>query len=324
MSPNAIDLPNNDLSFSRPFSQILKEEIANGNASADTVRTYRQQFKLFVSWCDRKRLKLTQLTEEHIKEYRGYLVDKSLKVATIGLKLSVIRRIFEIAVIRGIISSNPALRVKPPIERRDPASANNYLELDEAQKLVDVLPTGQTLKELRDRLLVVLMLLQGCRQIELYRLNLADVIKRGNQVGLRVRGKGSIRVIPLKEDVAQLLVSYIEARKSTLEILKPDRAMFISFSPNAVNKPENRLTRNSMRRIVNGYLQAAALKHSENRTVSTHGLRHTVAYQLQLLGCPLRQIQEALGHADPRTTAIYAHIESLWKNNPFSKISIAI
>ncbi len=99
---------------------------------------------------------------------------------------------------------NPALRVKPPSERRDPAAANNYLELEEAQKLVNSLPTGSTLKELRDRLLVVLMLVQGCRQIELYRLNLGDVIKRGNQVGIRVRGKGSVRVIPLKSDVANL------------------------------------------------------------------------------------------------------------------------
>ena len=108
-------------------------------------------------WCEqrscaegsRRQLDIIQLTEDHIKEYRGYLVDKGLKVATIGLKLSVIRRIFEIAVIRGFMAFNPALRVKPPSERRDPAAANNYLELEEAQKLVDVLPTGSSLKELR-------------------------------------------------------------------------------------------------------------------------------------------------------------------------------
>ncbi len=324
MNHVAIAPDHNDLSFSRPFSQILKEEIANGNASSDTVRTYRQQFKLFVSWCDRHRLEITKLTEDHIKEYRGYLVDRGLKVATIGLKLSVIRRIFEIAVIRGIIPFNPALRVKPPTERRDPAAANNYLELEEAQKLVDTLPTGDSLPELRDRLLVVLMLVQGCRQIELFRLNVGDVIRRANQTGIKVRAKGSIRVIPLKQDVADLLDRYLEARKSSGEILKSDRAMFISFSPNVINKAENRLTRNSMQRIVNGYLQAAALKHSSNRTITTHGLRHSAATELLRMGCPLRQIQEALGHADPRTTAIYAHIVNLWQNNPFSQISIRL
>ncbi len=97
------------LSLPRPFSQILKEEIANGDASPDTVKTYSQQFALFVKWCDRKRIEIKSLTEEHIKEYRGFLVDKGLKVATIALKLTVVRRIFEIAVERGLMAINPAL-----------------------------------------------------------------------------------------------------------------------------------------------------------------------------------------------------------------------
>ncbi len=139
-----------------------------------------------------------------------------------------------------------------------------------------------------------------------------------------VKGKPSIRVIPLKEDVALLLDRYLEARKNTGEILKCDRPMFISFSPNIVNKPENRLTRNSMRRIVNEYLPAAQLKHSENRTLTTHGLRHSAATELLRIGCPLRQIQEALAHPNPRTTAIYAHIVNLWQNNPFSMIAIRL
>ncbi len=85
----APDQPDPDLCFSRPFSQILKEEIANGNASVDTVRTYRQQFKLFVSWCEqrscafgsRRKLEITKLTEDHIKEYRGTLVDPQADLA---------------------------------------------------------------------------------------------------------------------------------------------------------------------------------------------------------------------------------------------------
>lgn len=315
---------NRDLSLPSPFSKILTEEIANGNASADTVKTYRQQFKLFVDWCDRRRLDISTLTENHIKEYRGYLVARRLKVTTIGLKLTVIRRIFDIAVVRGILPFNPAIRVKPPTERRDPATRNNYLELEEAQQLVNSLPVGKELKELRDRLLVVLMVVQGCRQIELYRLNVGDVIRRRGKVGIRVSGKGSVRVVPLKETVAAILDLYIKARKSTGETLKPSSAMFISFSPNAKGKTENRLTRTSMQRIVNSYLKSACLKHNENRTITSHGLRHTVGYLLQCEGKSLRVIQEFLGHSDPRTTAIYAHIASLWSDNPVNSIDIFV
>ena len=249
---------------------------------------------------------------------------KKYSVASIALKLTVVRRLYAAAVERGLMAINPAAKIKPPRERKDPSSNNNYLELSEARKLVEILPKDNSLVGLRDRLLVVLMVVQGCRQIELYRLNVGDIIRRNNKVGIRVTGKGSIRVIPLKKDVAKLLERYLKARKLAGETLKSNTPMFISVSRNISQNSENRLTRRSMQRIVNACLEAAALKHNENRTVTTHGLRHTVGYLLQLQGRPLREIQEALGHADPRTTAIYAHIVNLWDNNPFSRVSIAV
>ncbi len=124
--------------------------------------------------------------------------------------------------------------------------------------------------------------------------------------------------------MANLLALYLEAREKSGEVLKPTSAMFISLSPNVTGKLENRLTRTSMQRIVNHYLEAARLKHSSNRTITTHGLRHTVGYLLQTAGKPLRVIQEFLGHPDPRTTAIYAHIASLWSDNPITSINIFV
>ncbi len=41
-------------------------------------------------------------------------------------------------------------------------------------------------KFLRDHLMVSLMVLQGCRQIELNRLNVGDIIKRGDQVWIKL------------------------------------------------------------------------------------------------------------------------------------------
>ncbi|MDJ0715793.1 MAG: hypothetical protein QNJ54_16430 [Prochloraceae cyanobacterium] len=54
---SALDRFHQNLSLPTPFSKILSEEIANGLACSDTVKTYRQQFKLFVSWCDLKEIR---------------------------------------------------------------------------------------------------------------------------------------------------------------------------------------------------------------------------------------------------------------------------
>ena len=43
------------------------------------------------------------------------------------------------------------------------------------------------------------------------------------------------------------------------------------------------------------------------REVRFHDLRHTFATRLAASGQPMRTIQEFLGHADSKTTQIYAH-----------------
>ncbi len=305
----------------RDLANYLNCAIANGDVAEDTVKTYRYELKQYLRWCQYNRIDPLVVAKEQILLYRRYLVNKRYKEKTIALKLTVVRRFYSLVVEKGLMVSNPAISVKPPTKRVDPAERNNYLELEEAQKLIDALPVENTLVGLRDRLLVCLMVVQGCRQIGLYRLNVGDIILRKGKVGLRVEAKGSVRVVPLTDDVAKILDRYLKARRANGEKLNKNAPMFVSVSRNS---DLCRLTRRSMQRIVNAYLEKAALKESESRTVTTHGLRHTVGYLLTQTGKPLRVIQEFLGHCDPRTTAIYAHIVNLWLNNPASSLGLVV
>ena len=183
-----------------------------------------------------------------------------------------------------------------------------------------MLPKDNSLQGLRDRLLVALMIICGCRQIELHRLEIGDIVRFEGKVGIRVNAKRSIRVIPLNKDVALLLDRYLKLRRKKERLLQTT-PVFINLSRRGYG---SRLTRRSMARIANKYLLAAKLKHIEGRTVSPHGLRHTTGYLCQLAGLSLRTTQDLLGHSDPKITAIYAHIHDWWSNPPTEKLGLSI
>lgn len=318
----------------RELVAILNETIANGAASSDTVATYQNQIKRFLVWCQDVGCQPLQATQRNIEQYRRYLVNKGLKVATIALKLTIVKRLYDVAIKQGSIEHNPALGVKPPIARKLVGANENFLSQDEAKKLISYLPKNNSLKGLRDRLLVALMVICGARQIELHKLSIGDIVFKDKRVGLKLSAKRSERIIPLTQDLAELLDRYIEARKNAGHQLNKETPVFICLATNNYGKA---LSRRAMQRIATYYINLARTKEREystnleklnsefnKRTVTTHGLRHTAAHLMTRAGTSLRVIQDYLGHSSPAITAIYAHIESIWQNNPATRMGLSL
>ncbi|MGB5631734.1 MAG: tyrosine-type recombinase/integrase [Waterburya sp.] len=304
------------------FAHFLNVDVASGDASNDTIKNYACQTKKYFQWCDCEGIAPIKATRDDVKKYRRWLVEvKQYKPATIAFKLIVVRRLYAAAVERGLILVNPAIGVHPPRECRDPAERITYLEQPEVPHLLSAIPTDKSVASLRDRLLVAVMMLEGCRTVEMHRLSIFDIIRRGQNVGLRVKGKRSLRIVPLTADLVKLLELYLEARLLADHELTPDTPMFISM---ARNNRGHRLTRRSIQRIVDKYLKATNLKHNPGRTLSAHSLRHTAGTLALRTGSDLRQVQDLLGHADPRTTAIYAHVGDRWKNNPALRFGVPL
>jgi site-specific recombinase XerD len=363
------------------FAAFVRLDTADGNASDDTVKTYACTIKQFFSWCHVQRLHPLDATRDDIKLYRRWLVEiQDYKCATIALKLTVVRRFYAGAVERGLILSNPALGIKPPRENIDPAERINYLEEAEVIGLLESLPTENTVGALRDLFLVAVMVLEGCRTVEMHRASVGDIVKRGKDIGIRVSGKRSRRIVPLTPDLAKLLNKYLQARKRSGEALLADSPLFIALDKRTLG---GRLSRRSIQRVIDKYLRAAGLKeqpkkqkkgkksasfHSEQpfmgngeakksfsgqnqdhqpssgekqrpsqsasstshkfqqpqRQLSAHSLRHTAGTLAIRAGSDLRQVQDLLGHADPRTTALYAHVADRWRNNPALRLGVKV
>ncbi|MGH2413824.1 MAG: tyrosine-type recombinase/integrase [Microcystaceae cyanobacterium] len=304
------------------FAEFIRLDVASGDASADTVKTYASNVKQFFTWCQANRLHPLEATREDLKEYRRWLVEvKKYKSATIGLKLTVVRRFYAGAVEQGLVLANPALGIKPPRETRDPAERINYLEEPEAAQLLEALPQDSSVKSLRDRLLMGVMLLEGCRTVEMHRLSVKDIVRRGSDIGLKVEGKRNKRVVPLTPDLGKLLRKYLKARQEEGEEVTPEAPLLISVAYGTKGK---RLSRRSIQRVVDKYLHQTQLKRTEGRTLSAHSLRHTAGTFALRAGSQLRQVQDLLGHADPRTTALYAHIADRWRNNPALRLRVTV
>jgi integrase/recombinase XerD len=304
------------------FAEFLNIDVGAGDAASDTLNTYRRQVQQFVDWCDRKKIHPAEVTKDDIKHYRRWMVEKKkFKPATIALKLSVVKRFYQAAVEQGLITINPAVGVKPPKEKRDPAERISYLEKAEVEQFLEAIPQDGTLKAARDKALLAIMTLEGPRTVELHRANISDLVRQGGNMGIRVEGKRNIRVVPLTPDIANLLMIYLETRKESGETLKPSSPLFIAVGNRAGGQ---RISRRGIRLIVDYYLHQTELKQTPGRTISAHSLRHTAGTLALRSGAELRQVQDLLGHADPRTTCIYAHIADRWMNNPALKLGIKL
>jgi site-specific recombinase XerD len=294
------------------FAEFLELEVGNGAASTDTIRNYISNTKQYFNWCRDNLLQPLEVEADDIKQYRKFLIDEKKKNNTIATKLNIIRRLYQAAIVKGLISTNPVDGIKAPVSKEDPASRITYLTeeelallLREIQSQLDRAKTQkQKLAIYRDRVLVGIMSLEGCRTVEMHALKIEDIVRQGNKCGLRVSAKRSTRIIPLTDNLRLQLEKYLEVRRKVLR--------------RKINS--NDYVRRGIRAIIDRYLEATELKHTPGRTLSAHSLRHTAGTLSMRAGADLRQVQDLLGHADPRTTSLYARVGDRWEYNPGASV----
>lgn len=309
-------LANTQSSLMDAFADFLRLDVANGDASLDTIRGYKTQVAQWVQWCQDNGIDPASAIPGDVKAYRLHLVTNGYKAASIAHKLTIIRRFYAAAVDNGLRPDNPAAGIKPPKDKRAEDDFHYLNEVDYTL-LLRAVPKAKIEKNLRDKAIIAMMGLQGLRTVEIERASMSDLRINGETVSMLVRGKNHDRTIYLRPDVADIIAQYIDSR-GEIATDKQGVPLFAACGNRAGGK---RISRRGVRQVVDFYLKKADLKRPG---ISDHALRHTAATLAYKYTQDLRGVQEMLGHADPKTTARYAHVIDRMKNNPAMAIQVEL
>jgi len=278
-------LESTTMSIQAPEREVLVDEAQLAAAaflarySSRTLDAYRHDLRTFFQWAADIGLAVLEATRPHIELYRTALEERGLAASTIDRRLSTACGFYRFAHIDGRIAANPAQYV-----RRPKVQPNEGRGMDRGE-LGTFLFTAERVD--RDHAaLAVLLGLNGLRVSEACATNIEDLgFERGHRT-LRILGKGNKpAVIPIVPRTAR-----------TIDLAVGER----HEGPILRRRDGQRLERRTAHRWVRSIGKRAGLGATH-----PHMLRAAFIMAALDAGVPLRDVQIAARHADPRTTTVY-------------------
>jgi site-specific recombinase XerD len=208
--------------------------------------------------------------------------------ATVRLRLSTAKGFFQWAVIDGLIRSDPTLGIRGPKKTR---TVPRGLSNEQVTAVISVA------RDVRERLILILMVEEGLRSIEIAQLQLGDVEMASRTMIVTGKG-GHTRALPLTESMVGALLTYFAERGRSAG------SLILSYQRSYAN-PSDGITAKYVSRLAGNAFRRAQVDESG------HALRHTFAHGMIEAGADLRDVQGALGHSSIVTTQVYLGFASV-------------
>jgi len=305
--------------FAKALSRYLTSYLpGQRNVSPNTIRSYRDTFKLFLSYCKHARnliiedFSLKHLDEPLIVDFLSWLEhDRNNSIATRNQRLACIHgfcRYLQIEDPAGLSAYQKILSI--PV-KKTPKPTVNHLTSD-TLKLILAQPDLSKASGRRDLTMLSVLYDTGARVQELADIKVRDVRLDPPPI-LTLTGKGrKTRQVPLMSNTESLLRQYM-TENCLLQNGMQDRPLF-------VNRQHRKLTTEGIKFILNKYVsKARAVSSIIPDKVTPHVFRHTKAMHLLQAGVSLIYIRDLLGHVDIATTEIYARIDTELKRKALEK-----
>jgi integrase/recombinase XerD len=246
-----------------------------------TREAYELDLRQYASWCQQHHLRLFQARRADIEGFARELGARGRARATITRRLCTIAGFYRYAVEEDLLDHSPAAHVRRP--RLDYESHATGLDRNELGTLLVAAGLGAPL----EHALISLLALNGLRVSEAAGADIEAVgVERGHRTLVVTRKGGKVATIPLAPRTARAIDLAIGERCQGPVFLAPDG---------------RRLDRHGAARVVRRVARRAGI----TKPVGPHTLRHAFITAALDAGVPLRDVQEAASHADPRTTIRY-------------------
>jgi site-specific recombinase XerD len=269
-----------------PAEQFTEVWLANRRLSEHTRTAYRRDVRGWLDWCTARDLDPLTATFLDVNAYARGLEAIPLAATTVARKLSGLSSWYDFLVKLRAIDGNPVGGADRPYIDRD-HSATVGLSAEEVDAFLAAAADGGE----RTRAAMTLLADLGLRVGELVGLDLGDLgWERGHRTVRFVGKGGKHRRRALTPAAAAALDDYLRIRGTD------DGPLFVTSTG-------GRLDRHAVYRLVRRLAARAGIADADR--LSPHSLRHAFATTARAEGVPLEDVQDAMGHADPRTTRRY-------------------
>lgn len=308
--------------FSYHLSNYLSKYLPDvSGLSPNTILSYRDTFTAMIQFFEEalgikaEKITLQTFNSDNVVRYLDWLEQqRGNAVSTRNNRLSAIHAFAKYVERRSPEKMHTMQEIIAIPSKKSSAATPRYLSLEALQLLLS-LPNKMTRIGRRDCVLLSMLYDSGARVQELCDMTVSDLRLDAPSV-TRLTGKGSkTRVVPLMPSMVALLRQYL----CEYGLTDPARACRPLFTNNCSNK----LTRKGVAYILNKYFQQAKTMRPDlyPETFSPHAMRHSKAMHLLESGVNLIYIRDILGHADMKTTEVYARIDTEMKRRALESAS---
>lgn len=260
----------------------------------NTFRSYRTDLQTYLAWCAQHDLPPLMAKRPHIELYMRHIEGlrkadgKPLAESTLRRKYIVVRLFYKTAAQDDLVPKNVVEFVKAPFIHEESQRRTFLNPLEFAAFLSASRQMG-----VMEHAVAALLGLCGLRIAEACSLDIESLGDEGGYDTLKFIGKGGKPAdIPLPIPVMRAVRACIGGRTE---------------GPLLLNKVGKRLDQRAAHRMVRRIAERAHV----NTDISPHSLRRTFCTSGLISGVPMRDMQIAMRHSDPRTTGKY----DMAKNN---------